>query len=151
MNLTEIINNDIKIAMKAQDKGKLQALRAIKSAILLANTESSNHQLSEQDGIKMLQKLVKQRRDSAEIYRSQGRTDLFEQEVMEADVIAQYLPAQLTEDQLRSAVTEIIQTCGATSVRDLGKVMGLASRELAGKSEGKQISEMVRRILESMS
>jgi uncharacterized protein YqeY len=150
MNLTEKINNDIKLAMKAQDKGRLQALRAVKSAILLAMTESSNHELKEQDGIKLLQKLVKQRRDSADIYKQQGRTDLYDQEVLEAEVISEYLPAQMTEEHLKQAVAAIIQSTGASGPRDLGKVMGVASKELAGQAEGKQISDMVRKMLESL-
>lgn len=143
MTLTEKINEDIKAAMKARDKGKLEALRSIKSALLLAATEK-NSDSSEAAETKMLQKLVKQRKEAAEIYSSQGRDEMAEEELTQAEVIEQYLPEQMSEEELRKEIRQIISETGASSPSDIGKVMGMASKKLAGKAEGKEISRVAK-------
>lgn len=138
----------MKEAMKAKDTVALESLRAIKSAILLAQTENgSKEELSEEVEIKILQKLVKQRKDSAVLYTEQKREDLAEPELAQAEVIAQFLPAQMTEEKLKVVITEIIAQTGAESMKDMGKVMGIASQKLAGKADGKAISVMVKQLL----
>ncbi len=149
MSLSDKINTGLKESMKSKDKGRLQALRAIKSALLLAKTDGSGEELTEADEIKLLQKLVKQRRDSAEIYKSQKRDDLYVQEVMEADTIAEFLPEQMGEKELKAAIEKIISDTGASSMKDMGKVMGIASKQFAGKADGKSISIMVKSLLAS--
>ena len=135
----------MKTAMKAKDTPSLEALRAVKSALLLAQTETgSKVDLSETEEIKLLQKQVKQRKDSAAIYREQGREDLAEPELAQAQVIEQFLPAQLTEAEVSKIVDEIIIETGASSMADMGRVMGLASAKLAGKADGKTISTVVK-------
>jgi uncharacterized protein YqeY len=134
-------------AMRAKDAVRLRGLRAIKSAILIANTDGSGKELDEEREIALLQKLVKQRRDSLEIFTAQGRADLAIVEEEELTTIAEFLPQQMTEAELAAAVGEIITRTGATSMKDMGKVMGAASKELAGKTEGKLISEMVKKLL----
>lgn len=146
MTLTDRINEDIKTAMKERNKEKLEALRSIKSALLLAATEK-NSDSSEAAEIKMLQKLVKQRKEAAEIYTSQGRTEQAEEEMAQASVIEQYLPEQMSEEELRSEIKAIISQTGASSPSDLGKVMGMASKKLAGKAEGKEISRVAKELL----
>lgn len=146
MTLTERINEDIKTAMKERNKEKLEALRSIKSALLLAATEK-NADNSEGAEVKMLQKLVKQRKEAAEIYTSQGRTEQAEEEMAQASVIEQYLPKQMSEEELRSEIKAIISQTGASSPSDLGKVMGMASKKLAGKAEGKEISRVAKELL----
>ena len=148
MNLTDQINNDIKEAMKAKDQLRLTALRAIKSQLLLAATEKgAGGETSEEVGIKMLQKLVKQRKESAEVYTRQNRQDLADPELAEAAIIEEYLPTQLTEDELKPILQTIIDKVGAAGPQDMGKVMGAASKELAGKADGKTISTVVRQLL----
>lgn len=148
MSLTERINNDIKEAMKAKDPARLGALRAIKAQLLLAATaQGSAGETGDDEGIKMLQKQVKQRKDSAAIFMDQGRQDLADPELAEAAIIEQYLPKQLTEDELRPLIEAIIAKAGATGIQDLGKVMGVASKELAGKADGKSISSVVKALL----
>jgi uncharacterized protein len=147
MNLTEKIAAEIMSAMRAKDQVRLRGLRAIKSAILLANTDGSGKELDAEREIALLQKLVKQRRDSLEIFTAQGRADLAVIEEEELATIAEFLPKQMTETELTAAVSEIITRSGATSMKDMGKVMGMASKELAGKTEGKLISEMVKKLL----
>ena len=147
MNLTDQINNDLKEAMKAKDKETLTALRAIKSQLLLAATEKGGGESDEEAGIKMLQKLVKQRKESAELYKSQGRDDLADPELAEAAIIEKYLPKQLSEDELKPILQAIIDKVGAAGPQDMGKVMGAASRELGGKADGKTISTVVRQLL----
>ncbi|HCQ28960.1 MAG TPA: glutamyl-tRNA amidotransferase, partial [Flavobacteriales bacterium] len=120
MSLAEKINNDIKEAMKAKDKEKLFALRAVKSALLLAATEKGNQEISEDAEVKILQKLVKQRLDSAQIYKEQGREDMAQEELFQAEVIKKYLPEQLSEDEIRKIVGEIIAETGASSMKDMG-------------------------------
>ena len=134
--------------MLAKDKKKLEALRAVKSAILLAKTEKGHGaEVSEQDEMKMLMKLVKQRRDSAELYTEQGRNDLAEEENFQLSIIENYLPEQMSEEDVRKVVMDIIAESGAESMKDMGKVMGLASKKLAGKADNKLISGIVKQEL----
>lgn len=138
---------DLKEAMKAQDDAAKRGIRAIKAAILLAKTDGSGQALNEEREIKLLQKLVKQRRDSLEIYTTQGREDLAQTEREEIAIIEKYLPQQLEGAELEAAIRNFIEAAGATSMKDMGKVMGIASKELAGKADGKAISEVVKRLL----
>jgi uncharacterized protein YqeY len=148
MSLEEKINNGIKVAILAKEKDKLNALRAIKSEILLAKTEKGGIKiLNEAKEIKLLQKLVKQHRESADIYKSQGRDDLYEKEIAEMKVIQEYLPQQMSKEEIENIVREIIDELGVSSVKEIGKVMGVATKKLAGKAEGKQIAEIVQAIL----
>lgn len=146
MALADQINNDIKEAMKAKAEANLRALRAIKSAILLEQT-SGKGELDEAAELRLLQKLVKQRKDSIAIYQQQNREDLAKSEIEEVAVIEKYMPAMMSENEIRAALTEIITTVGATSPADMGKVMGVASKQLAGKADGRTISELVKKIL----
>jgi uncharacterized protein YqeY len=150
MNLLEKINAEIMTAMRAKDAVRLRGLRAIKSAILIANTDGSGKELDTEREIALLQKLVKQRRDSLEIFTAQGRADLAVVEEEELATITEFLPQQMTEAELAAAVGEIITQTGATSAKDMGKVMGAATKTLAGKTEGKLISEMVKKLLAQM-
>lgn len=147
MSLTDQINNDLKEAMRAKDKESLTALRAIKSQLLLAATEKGGGESDEEAGIKMLQKLVKQRKESAELYKSQGREDLAEPELAEAAIIEKYLPKQLSVEELKPILQSIVDKVGATGPQDMGKVMGAASKELGGQADGKTISTVVRELL----
>jgi len=145
MALKETIEQAMKEAMKARDKEKLAALRSLKSSILLAETaEGASETLSETDEMKLLTKAVKQRRDSATTYQENGREDLAKNELLEADIIAEFLPKQLSEEEVVSKVKEIIEKVGATTMKDLGKVMGMASKELAGKADNALISQIVK-------
>lgn len=145
MSLSSKIMPAMKEAMKAKNQTKLTSLRAIKAAILLAQTESgSKAELTEEQEIKLLQKLVKQRKDSAAIFSEQGRADLADPELEQAEVIAAFLPAQLSEDEVAAIVTEIIANTGASGMKDMGKVMGQASAKLAGQADGKLISTIVK-------
>lgn len=148
MSLELDINAQIKAAMLGKKEADLRALRAIKAAILLAKTaEGSTGELTEADETKLLQKLAKQRKDSLEIFRQQNREDLAVKEEEELEVIARFLPQQMDEAALRTALTAIITSVGATSAADMGKVMGAATKQLAGKADGKAISAMVKEIL----
>ncbi|MCD4697317.1 MAG: GatB/YqeY domain-containing protein [Bacteroidales bacterium] len=148
MNLEVEINNDIKAAMFAKDKKKLEALRAVKAAILLAKTDKgAQGGLTEDAGMKILQKLVKQRKDAAELYNSQNRSDLAEEELFQFSVIQKYLPEQLGETEIRGIIKRIIEESGATSMKDMGRVMGLATKQLSGKADNKLISVIVRESL----
>lgn len=147
MSLEKEVMTQMKVAMKAKDAAALEALRAVKSAILMAKTESNAGELSEDQEMKLVQKLVKQRKDSASIYREQNRPDLAEPEEKQAEVIAAFLPEQLSEAEIKAKVEEIISKTGAESMKDMGKVMGMASEELAGKADGKTISAIVRKKL----
>lgn len=147
MSLSKDVMAAMKDAMKAKDKVALESLRAIKSAILLAQTEAGASELTEEQEIKMLQKLVKQRKDSATLYTEQGREDLAEPELAQAEVIAKFLPEQLSEDELRGIIAEVISETGASSPKDMGKVMGAASKKLAGRADGKTISKIVKELL----
>ena len=145
MSLQKDVMNAMKVAMKEKDSVGLQALRAIKSAILLAQTESgAKEELAEADELKLLQKLVKQRKDSASIYQEQGRDDLAAPELAEATVIEQFLPAQLSEEEVAKIVDEVIAETGASSMKDMGRVMGMANKKLAGQADGKTISTIVK-------
>ncbi|MEL7021020.1 MAG: GatB/YqeY domain-containing protein [Bacteroidota bacterium] len=147
MSLEAKIAQDLKVAMKAKDEAAKRSLRAIKSAILLFKTDGNNAELDEAAEIKMLQKLVKQRRDSLDIYEKQGRADLAQPEREEIAVIEKYLPKQLSDEELTAVVKEIIETTGASSMKDMGKVMGMASKQLAGKADGRAISTKVKALL----
>lgn len=148
MSLQEKVMTAMKEAMKAKDTVALESLRAIKSAILLAQTENgAKAELTAEDEIKLLQKLVKQRKDSAALYQQQGRQDLAEPELAQSAVIEQFLPEQLSEDKIREIVAAIIAQVGAAGMQDMGKVMGLASKEMAGKADGKTISNIVKDLL----
>jgi uncharacterized protein YqeY len=147
MSLTDTINNDIKTAMLAKDEAGLRGLRAIKSALIIAKTSGTNAANPEEEEIKMLQKLVKQRKESAEIYQGQNRPDLSKKELDEIAVIEKYLPKQMGEDEVRIIVKQIIETTGAKSPSDMGKVMGAASKQLAGKADNKIVSALVKELL----
>ncbi|MBD0825285.1 GatB/YqeY domain-containing protein [Aestuariibaculum marinum] len=148
MSLQQDIMTALKEAMKAKDQTALTALRAVKSAILLAQTEAGGQDgLTEEQELKMLQKLVKQRKDSAAIYVEQGREDLAAPELAEAEVISQFLPEALSEEEIEKVVVKVITETGAEGMKDMGKVMGVVSQELAGKADGKTISTIVRQKL----
>lgn len=147
MTLEERINQDLKEAMKAKDQTALRGIRAIKAAILLAKTDGSGQEINQEVAIKMLQKLVKQRRDSIDIYEKQNREDLAQVEREEVDVIERYLPKQLAEEELKGIIQQIIADTGATSMKDMGMVMGMASKQLAGQADGKAISIVVKQLL----
>lgn len=148
MNLQEKVMTELKAAMRAKDTNKLEALRAVKSAILLAQTSGSGKDgLSEDEELKLLQKLVKQRRESAAIYLEQGREDLAQPELDQAEVIEKFLPEQMSEAEIEAKVDEIILATGAGGMKDMGKVMGMASKDLAGKADGKTISMIVKKKL----
>lgn len=148
MALQEKVMSAMKEAMKAKDSISLEALRAIKSTILLAQTEQgASGELTEDEEIKMLQKLVKQRKDSALLYQQQNRADLAEPELAQAAVIEQFLPEQLGIEEIREIVSDIINQLGATGMQDMGKVMGMANQQIAGKADGKTISNIVKDLL----
>lgn len=145
MSLSKDVMTAMKEAMKAKDQNALTSLRAIKSAILLAQTESgAKEEITEEQELKLLQKLVKQRKDSAAIFNEQGRADLAEPELAQAEVIAQFLPEQLGEDDIAKVVDEVIAATGAQGMKDMGKVMGQVNGKLAGKADGKTISTIVK-------
>ncbi|WP_053971327.1 GatB/YqeY domain-containing protein [Mangrovimonas sp. ST2L15] len=145
MSLQNKVMDGMKEAMKAKNQTALTALRAIKSSILLAQTETgAGDGLTEDEELKLLQKLVKQRQDSAAIYLEQGREDLAQPEIDEAKVISQFLPEQLSETEIEKVVVATIEEVGADGMKDMGKVMGLVSKELAGKADGKTISTIVK-------
>ncbi|MFL5765577.1 MAG: GatB/YqeY domain-containing protein [Bacteroidia bacterium] len=145
MALEEKINADIKAAMLAKESAKLEALRAIKSAILLLKTSPEG--LNDDTELKALQKMVKQRKETADLYVSQNRKDLADVETAQAAVIEAYLPKQMSEDEIKAEVAKIIASVGASSPADMGKVMGVASKQLAGKADGKVISGIVKELL----
>ena len=145
MALEEKINADIKTAMLARDAAKLDALRAVKSAIIILKTSPEGY--TDDSELKSLQKMVKQRKETADIYKTQNRIDLADIELFQAGIIESYLPKQMTEEEIKNEVAKIISSAGATSAADMGKVMGLASKQLAGKAEGKVISMIVKELL----
>lgn len=148
MSLEQKIMTELKAAMIAKDEAALRSLRAIKAAILLAKTsEGAGGELKEEDEIKLLQKLVKQRKDSLEIFQQQNRADLAQKEQEEIAVIEKFLPRQLTHEEIKEAVAKIIAETGASSPADMGKVMGAATKQLAGKADGKTISALVKELL----
>jgi uncharacterized protein len=148
MDLEKLIGEAIKTSMLAREAKKLEALRAIKAAILLEKTkEGTTGEMSEETALKILQKLVKQRRESADIYTGAGRTDLAEKELFEAGIIEAYLPQQMSPEEVTSIITRIIAQTGAASIKEMGRVMGAASKELSGKADNKMISEIVKKLL----
>jgi uncharacterized protein YqeY len=147
MSLETQIQSDLKAAMLSKDEAALRALRAVKSAILLAKTSGAGGELSAEDEIKMLQKLVKQRKESIDIYEKQGRDDLAKTEKDEVAVIEKYLPAQMSEADVRAEVKRIIEATGAKSAAEMGKVMGAASKQLAGKADNKMVAAIVKELL----
>ena len=150
MSLELKINDDIRAAMLARNAEKLEALRAVKAALLLEKTkEGATAEVSEDAELKILQKLVKQRRESADIYSQANRQDLAKKELYDASVIETYLPQQLSEAEVTEVIKKIVEETGASSVKDMGKVMGAASKELAGKADNKMISVIVKSLLTS--
>lgn len=150
MELEKLINDDIKATMLARDQEKLEALRAIKAALLLEKTkEGTTGEIPESVELKLLQKLVKQRRESADQYLAGGRKDLAEKELFEASIIEKYLPHQMSSEEVEAKVKQIIASTGATSIKDMGRVMAAASAEFAGKADNKTVSEIVKRLLGS--
>lgn len=148
MALFEQISEDIKVAMKARDKVALETLRNVKKVFLEAKTApGANDTLSDEDALKLMQKLVKQGKDAAQIYVGQNRQDLADEELAQVAVIERYLPKMLSAEELEAAVKQIIEAVGATSMKDMGKVMGTATKQLAGKAEGRAINEMVKKLL----
>jgi uncharacterized protein YqeY len=148
MSLFEKINEDLKKAMKSREKEKLEAIRAVKTAFLHAKADKgATAVLTEDEELKIIRKLVKQRNESAEIYKSQNRIDLYNKEILEAQVISAYLPRQLTDKELTAALIKIIRSIGASGIKDMGKVMGIASKELAGKAENKMIAAKVKELI----
>ena len=147
MSLENTISEAIKDAMRAKDKIALDALRAVKSQILLLKTEAKGAEVSEEQETAILQRMIKQRKDSFDQFTAQGRNDLAEVEEAQSKVIEKFLPQQLSAEELESAMKEIIAQTGATSAKDLGKVMGMAGKALAGKSDGKSISDMAKKLL----
>jgi uncharacterized protein YqeY len=147
MSLEQRIMTDLKAAMKAKDQAALRTIRAIKSAILLKKTDGTGSELDEAGEIKLIQKLAKQRQDSLDIYVKQGREDLAATEREELEVLKNYLPEQLDEAALTEVVQKIIAETGANSMKDMGRVMGMASKQLAGKADGKAISQVVKSLL----
>lgn len=148
MNLFDQISNDIKEAMKSKDKVRLETLRNVKKVFLEAKTApGANDELNDDAALKIIQKLAKQGKDAAEIYRTQGREDLASDELAQVSVLESYLPKQMSEAELEEALRAIIAEVGATSARDMGKVMGVATKSLAGKAEGRAISAKVKELL----
>ena len=149
MKTSEKISEDLKAAMRAQDKVRLEALRAAKTAFTLAKTqEGAGGELSEEEELRIIQRLVKQRRESAEIYKTQARDDLYDREITEAEVLEKYLPVKMSPEELKNYLLVLIRKSGASGMKDMGKVMGIASKELAGKAEGKDIASVVKQLLQ---
>ena len=149
MNLFDTISNDIKTAMLAKDKIRLEAVRGAKKEFLEAKTaKGAEGELADEMAVKILQRMVKQRKESAAIYAEQNRPDLAEKELAEAVVLENYLPKQLSPEELEAQLKAIITQVGATSAKDMGKVMGVATKSLAGKTEGRLISEKVKQLLQ---
>ncbi len=148
MNLFDQISEDIKQAMLARDKEKLEALRNVKKVLLEAKTaKSGSEELSDEAAIKAIAKLAKQGRDSADIYKQQNRMDLYEPEMTQVKILEGYLPKQMSDEELTAAIRSIIEQTGAASIKEMGKVMGIASKELAGKVDGRLISDKVKSLL----
>lgn len=148
MILTKQIATDLMAAMKNQEKDKLEALRAVKTAFILAKSNIGvNAEISDDEELKIIQKLVKQRKDSAAEYIAQNRKDLADKELAEAEIISVYLPKQMSTEEIQKAIQAIITETGATGMKDMGKVMGLANKQLAGKADGKTISDIVKQLL----
>lgn len=148
MTLAEKLNEDLKDAMRRKDSGRLRALRAIKSALLLAQTEKGASDVTPDTEIKIIQKLVKQRKESFDIFQQQNREDLADKEAEEIAVLEEYLPEQMSEEQVKEEIAKIIVETGASSPKDMGKVMGVASKKLAGKADSKTIGTIAKQLLE---
>jgi|DewCreStandDraft_4_1066084.scaffolds.fasta_scaffold62680_2 hypothetical protein len=149
MSLEIKINNDIKEAMLAKDRDKLEALRAIKAALLLIKTgkDTATSEIPEELELQTLQKLIKQRKEAAETYKSQNRIDLYDVEMFQIGIIEKYLPEQLSHDEIENIVKNIISETGASGIKDMGKVMGIASKTLTGKADNKIVAEIVKKLL----
>ena len=147
MRLSDRIMPDLKTAMKAKDKAALRTIRAIKAALLVQKTDGTNTEMTEEMEIKLIQKMAKQRQESMDIFIKQGREDLAATEKEEIEVLKAYLPEQLSEDEIKTIVAKIIADTGAEGMKDMGRVMGMASKELAGKADGKTISGIVKTLL----
>ena len=148
MNLFDQISDDIRLAMLARDKERLEALRNVKKVLIEAKTaKAGGEELSDEAAIKAIVKLVKQGRDSAEIYKEQNRMDLYEPEMVQVKILEEYLPKQMDDAELTVIIKAIIEKTGATSIKEMGKVIGLASKELAGKADGRLISDKVKSLL----
>jgi len=152
MGVLSTLSEEMKNAMRSKDSLKLESLRAIKSAVLLAQTSGGGNsgELTDEDAIKLLQRLVKQRKESAAIFRDQNRPDLAETEEAQAAIIEEFLPVQMSDDELESTVGLIIETSEASGMKDMGKVMGMASKQLAGKADGKRIADIVKKKARSL-
>ena len=147
MSLEQKINEDIKAAMLAKDRESLNALRAVKSALLLLKTEKNAGDITEEVELKTLQKLVKQRKESAEMYKSQNREDLYQEEIAQVSIISKYLPEQMSEEEITDIIKGLIEQENITDIKSMGKLMGMASKQLAGKADNKIISEIVKKLL----
>ncbi|MCL4160085.1 UNVERIFIED_CONTAM: hypothetical protein GTU68_057700 [Idotea baltica] len=147
MSLKDKIGQDLKTAMKAKDQAALRGVRAIKAGLLLMETDGSGEEITEEKEIKLLQKLVKQRQDSLTIYEEQGREDLAATEREEIEVISKYLPEQLSDDAIKTILQEVINTTGAVSMKDMGKVMGMAGQKIAGRADNKVVAGLVKELL----
>ncbi len=147
MKLLNIIDSEIKNAMLSKDRTRLDVLRAVKKELIEARTAKNAEEMSDSMETTILQRMVKQRKESADIFTSQGREDLAETELSQLSILQEYLPQQLTSEELEEEIKKIIETTGAASMKDMGKVMGTATKQLAGKSEGKAISDMVKKLL----
>lgn len=147
MSLLEQINADMKSAMKAKEKDKLQAIRSAKTAFTLEMTKTGASEIEDSAAVKIIQKLVKQRKDAADTYKSGGREDLAEKELLEMGFLEVYLPAQMSDEELTAAVQKIIADTGASSMKEMGKVMGMATKQLAGKADGKAVADKVKALL----
>ncbi|MDR2868790.1 MAG: GatB/YqeY domain-containing protein [Bacteroidales bacterium] len=147
MSLEEKINADIKTAMLAKDKDSLNALRAVKSAILLLKTEKGGGEVTEEMEIKTLQRLVKQRKESAEMYQSQNRPELYEEEVVQMKIISQYLPQSLSEEEITADLKKMIAETGVTDIKGMGKLMGMATKHFAGRADNQTISTIIKTLL----
>jgi len=147
MSLFDQVSDDIKAAMLARQKIRLEALRAIKTAFVLAKAETGAESLPPEQELKILQKMIKQRKESADIYKEQNRMDLYQKEVDESAVIEEYLPKQLSKEEITGIIKQIIQQLGASTIKDMGKVMGAASKVLSGKADNKTVAEKVKELL----
>ncbi len=147
MTLLEQINSDMKAAMKAKDREKLQAIRAVKTAFTLEMTKTGSTEIADADALKLVQKLAKQRKDSADTYITGGRQELADVELNEMAFIEAYLPAQISDEELSEIIKALVEKTGASSIKDMGKVIGMASKELAGRADGKTIADKVKTLL----
>jgi len=149
MSLKEQVEADMKTALKNREKVKLGALRSIKNELLLLQTSGTHDEITEEDEIQVLKKMAKQRRESAEIYQEQNKTEAAQEELQELEVIESYLPAQMDEETLKQELQKIIEETGASGMKDMGKVMGAATKKFAGKADNKLVADMVKKLLSS--